>query len=65
MIVGISTHKTKRAITSHPKSVNTRKAITFVDGNPDPGMRRAQTSGGVKTVNGIIIPLLILSVSLS
>jgi hypothetical protein len=44
---------TKRTITSHLNSLNTKKTMKYDVGNPGPGLGHAQKYGGVEPVNGI------------
>jgi len=48
----ISSILTKRAITSHLNSPNTKKTTTYDVGNPGPSFGQTQQCGGVKHVNG-------------
>jgi hypothetical protein len=40
----------KQTTTSHFKSLNTKKNMTYADGNPGPGLGRAQKCGRIKVV---------------
>ena len=51
---------TKETITSHLKSLNTKKIRTYVGGNPVPGFGPAQTFGSIKPGNGIPIITLVI-----
>jgi len=52
---------TKRKITSHLHSLNTKKTTTYDVGNPGPGLGQAHKCGSVKLVNVIpTIPLFFL-----
>ena len=44
---------TRRTITSHLKSLNSKKATTNDEGKSGPGLRQAQKGGRVKPNNGI------------
>jgi hypothetical protein len=44
---------TKRTITSHLKSLNTKKTMTYYIGNSDPCLGLSQQCDGVKPVKGI------------
>jgi hypothetical protein len=40
----------------HSKSLNTKKIMTYANGNPGLGLGQAQKCGGIKLVNGITTP---------
>ena len=44
---------TKRTTTSHPKSLNMKKNMTYDIGNPGPDLGEKPTCGEVNPVNGI------------
>ena len=54
-------HRQNKPTTSHLKSSNTKKTMTFTNGNQGPGLGQAHKYGRVKPVDGIpTLPFLII-----